>query len=119
MNLQERKGSNPGWAMLSLSVLIAGCSFSPKAVLELKPSVARECDTPVATSVYWDVSPLGLKKATLEISDVGAPSKFWHAGDERGTAEAPAWARDGYTVTLLSANGVVLARRTLTTIACE
>ncbi|WP_225766192.1 hypothetical protein [Stenotrophomonas sp. Marseille-Q4652] len=103
--------------MLVSAIVLTGCTA--KAELTMVPEVVRECEAPVATRVIWDVSPLGLQKATLEINNIGQPRKFWEAGGAKGSAEAPAWAQDGYTVTLVSANGVVLARRTLMTVPCK
>lgn len=104
--------------MLLVSLLFAGCARMGQAELELVPAVVAECKLPTATVVRWDVSRLGLRKARLEINNLGEPRKFWINGEAAGSAEAGAWARDGYTVTLLSMNGVVLARRTLTTFDC-
>ena len=104
---------------VALLVLLTGCTRSSEVILELTPSVVSECLTPVATRVRWDVSPLGLQWARLEVNNLGAPRKLWMAGPQKGEAESGAWAHDGYTVTLMSNNGVVLARRTLITEPCR
>jgi len=103
--------------MLLACVIGAGCSREG-AQLRLEPAVARACDLPVATKVSWDVRPLGLKYVNIEVANLGEAPKFWTAGAARGTETSGAWAQDGYTVMLKSRNGVVLARRTLTTIPC-
>lgn len=109
----------PAFPAAAFAVLVAaGCSPAGKAELELTPSTVSACHLPVATTVRWDVSGLGLTQARLEVNNIGRPPKLWMIGGSSGTAEAGAWAQDGYTVTLLSANGVVLARRTLTTEVC-
>jgi len=109
------------------AILLAGvalaCCFAlgcarEKVHFVLEPSVVSACRQPVATQVSWDVSALGLKYATVEVNNLGRPPKPWVSGGKVETFRAGAWAYDGYTVTLKSLNGVVLARRTLTTAPC-
>ena len=100
------------------TTFVAGCGRAPQAEFVLEPSVVSACDLPVKTRVSWDVSALGLKYATVEVNNFARVPKQWVSGDARGDHEAAAWAYDGYTVTLKSLNGVVLGRRSLTTIPC-
>lgn len=104
------------WAMVA--ALLASCGGRPQATFVLEPSVVSACDVPVKTRVHWDVSALGLKYAQVDVNNFARVPKNWVSGEARGSHEAGAWAYDGYTVTLKSMNGVVLARRTLTTIPC-
>lgn len=106
-----------GVAVLLACAAAAGCSREGVR-LRLEPAVARACDLPVATHVSWDVAPLGLKYVDVEVANLGETPKLWIPGKSRGAATSGAWAQDGYTVTLKARNGVVLARRTLTTIPC-
>ena len=112
-----------GICRCSVLVLIAtgssACQQSSRDVLALHPSIVPECQTPVATQVSWDVSHLGLSKVSIEVNELGKRRKFWNVGGVRGTVSAPPWAHDGYTVTLVAGNGVVIARRTLVTTACS
>lgn len=87
--------------------------------LVMQPEVVRACTTPVVTAVEWDVGQTGVKGVSLEVHNLGRPPKLWVQGGPRGQADAGAWAHDGYTVTLKSADGRVLARRTLTTEPCS
>ena len=104
---------------LLLGGLLAGCGKAPQAEFVLEPSVVSACDLPVATRVRWDVSALGLKYAKVEVNNFARVPKDWVGGGVRGDYRAGPWANDGYTVTLKSLNGVVLARRTLATTPCE
>lgn len=89
------------------------------ALLVMQPSSVPVCTTPVATRVEWDVRALGQAEVKLEVANLGRPPKLWvHAG-QTGQAEAGAWAHDGYTVTLKTPDGRVLAKRTLTTRPCN
>ena len=103
-----------------LCLALSACGLDrPKAHFRLEPNVVSACDLPVATRVIWDVTALGLKYVRFEVSELGGRPKHWMVGNAAGQLEAGAWADDGYTVTLKSMNGVVLARRTLTTIPCK
>lgn len=104
-------------ALLLACVVAAGCSRKD-VQLRLEPAVVRACDLPVATRVSWDVTRLGLKFVDIDVANLGEAPKFWTTGDARGTETSGVWAQDGYTVILKSKNGVVLARRTLTTVPC-
>jgi hypothetical protein len=84
----------------------------------LEPNVVSSCVQPVSTRVSWDVTPLGLEYAEVEVYNLGRQPKLWVTGTAKGEATAGAWAHDGYTVLLKSRNGVVLAKRTLTTTPC-
>ena len=57
---------------------------------------------------------------TLEqdVANLGEAPKAWTNGGAKGSETSGAWAQDGYTVILKSRNGVELARRTMTTVAC-
>ena len=101
-----------------LLACIAGVGCSREAQLRLEPAVARDCDLPAATRVSWDVTGLGLNYVDIEVANLGEAPKFWIAGAAKGTETSGAWAQDGYTVTLKAKNGVVLARRTMTTTPC-
>lgn len=105
--------------MAMLFACIAGAGCSREGVqLRLEPAVVRACDLPVATRVSWDVTQLGLRYVDLEVANLGESPKAWTNGGAKGTETSGAGAQDGYTVILKSKNGVVLARRTLTTIPC-
>lgn len=104
-------------AVLLACVIGVGCSRQG-VQLQLEPAVARVCDLPVATRVSWDVTPLGLKYVDIQVANLGEAPKSWTTGGAKGAETSGAWAQDGYTVTLRSRNGVVLARRTMTTIPC-
>lgn len=121
MNMQGADTIHPGIVVAALFAAIAalgGCNRTPQAYFVLEPSVVSSCRQPVATRVHWDVSALGLEYAEVEIYNLGRQPKPWVAGAAKGEAVAGAWAHDGYTVLLKSRNGVVLAKRTLTTTPC-
>lgn len=122
MNSPSPDGAR-AWRAKVLAVAVGAClgaggcnRAQPK--FELVPSVVSSCTQPVATKVIWDVRPLGLKYAEVEVGNLGRVPKTWVSGGATATFEAGAWAHDGYTVTLKAMNGVVLARRTLTTTPC-
>ena len=104
-------------ASMAACVAVASCSREPVR-FELEPHVVSSCHQPVATRVSWDVSSLGLKWVQIEVNNLGRRPKLWFVGGAKGSEQAGAWAHDGYTVTLKARNGVVLARRTLTTAPC-
>ena len=99
-------------------VAVSACSRSAKVRFELQPSVVSACTQPVATTVDWDVSGLGLQFVLIEVNNLGRQPKLWISGGPKGSASAGAWAHDGYSVTLKAKNGVVIAKRTLTTLPC-
>lgn len=112
----------PGRAAVTIvsifTTLSCGCSRAPQVYFALEPSVVSACVQPVPTRVRWDVTPLGLEYAEIEVHDLGRQPKLWVVGVAKGEAIADAWANDGYTVLLKSRNGVVLAKRTMTTTPC-
>ena len=114
----SRKPYIDAGALALAAALLAGCGARPEAILVLEPSVVSACDLPAKTRVRWDVSALGLKQARVEVNNLARTPKLWVSGGARDVQEAGAWAWDGYTVTLKSMNGVVLARRTLTSTPC-
>ena len=106
--------------LLSMLVVVAmatGCR-RPQVRLELEPAVVSACNLPVAVGVRWDASALGLKRARVEVNNLGRQPKVWIDGASRGHALTGTWANDGFTVTLRSMNGVELGRRTLMTTPC-
>lgn len=105
-------------ALLAAFVSVSGCRRAPQAHFVLEPSVVSSCQQPVATRVSWDVSALGLNYVEVQVHNLGRLPKDWTYGTAKGEASASNWAQDGYTVILKSKNGVVLARRTLTTTPC-
>lgn len=105
-------------AMAVVIATMAGSTHAPEALFVMESSVVSACQLPVATRVRWDVSPLGLELAQVEIHNLGQRPKLWVAGAATGEATSGAWADDGYTVVLKSKDGKVLASRTLTTTPC-
>jgi hypothetical protein len=86
----------------------------------MTPSHLGACSARVPATVRWNVSNLGLKKVRLEVNGVGARPVLWKMGAASGKAETDGpWGDDGFTVTLLSMNGVVLGRRTMTAETCK
>lgn len=102
---------------LVVVAMIVGCR-RPQARLELEPAIVSACNLPVAVRIRWDASTLGLKRARVEVNNLGRQPKVWIEGASRGDAITGPWANDGFTVTLRSMNGVDLGRRTLTTTPC-
>ncbi|WP_447730892.1 hypothetical protein [Pseudoxanthomonas suwonensis] len=106
----------------TLMVVAAGAAklqLDPAPVkLSMQPERVRTCETPVATVVEWDASAIRVGSVKLEVNNLGRPPKLWVQAGRRGSAETGAWAHDGYTVTLKTPDGRVLARRTLTTEPC-
>ena len=101
----------------TMMATLAGCQ-RPQVQFGLEPAVVSACNLPVAIRVRWDVGALGLKRARLEVNNLGRQPKVWVEGASRGEERTGAWAHDGFTVTLKSMNGVELAKRTLTTTPC-
>jgi hypothetical protein len=99
--------------------LAAGAYVAADTVqLELVPATVSACEKfPVATTVRWDASGLGLKSVRLEVNNVGSRRKVWQIRRSSGTAKTGKWAQDGYTVSLMWRN-FVLKKRTLTTEPC-
>jgi hypothetical protein len=121
MHMNATDGVRNGAVMAVLLVAflsVGGCKRAPHAHFVLEPSVVSSCQQPVTTQVRWDVSALGLKYVEIQVQDLGRRPKTWMYGDAKGEARASEWAFDGYTVVLKSKNGVVLAKRTLTTTPC-
>jgi hypothetical protein len=87
--------------------------------LSMQPERVRTCETPVATVVEWDASALRIDGVELFVANLGRSPKLWTRGGARGIAETGAWAHEGYTVTLKTLDGRVLARRTLTAEPCR
>lgn len=104
-------------AMLLACLAGAGCARQG-VEFRLEPAVVRACELPVATRVSWDVTRLGLQHVDIEVANLGEAPKAWTNGGAKGSETSGAWAQDGYTVILKSRNGVELARRTMTTVAC-
>jgi hypothetical protein len=105
--------------LVACGVLAAAVYAAADAVqLELVPATVSACEkSPVATTVRWDASRLGLKSVRLEVNNVGSPRKVWQIRGSRGSAKTGKWAQDGYTVSLMWRN-FVLKKRTLTTEPC-
>jgi hypothetical protein len=109
--------------MLAGSLLLVACLVIPacgrrQVHFELQPGVASSCKQPIATRVVWDAAPLGVTQVQIWVNNLGRPPQLWLAGGGSGAHTTGAWARDGYTVTLKSIDGRMLARRTLTTTPC-
>jgi hypothetical protein len=99
-------------------VAAAAYAVASAARLELDPAIVSACEKfPVATTVHWDVSGLGLKSVRLEVNNVGSPRKLWQIRGSYGTAKSDKWAQDGYTVSLVWRD-FVLKKRTLATEPC-
>jgi len=103
-----------GWVLTGL----AACQ-KPQAILEIDPSSGCMASPKVALQVTWDVRPLGLEESSIEVNSVGYPPKLWIREGASGTKETGAWAHDGFTVSLRSIDGKLLARRTFVHHACE
>lgn len=104
--------------LFAMSCVAAAYVVANAARLELDPAIVSACEKfPVATTVHWDVSGLGLKSVQLEVNNVGSPRKLWQISGSRGTAKSGKWAHDGYTVSLVWRD-FVLKKRTLATEPC-
>jgi hypothetical protein len=104
---------------LILPALLAmtGCSKSP--VLEITPAVVRECEPSVAALVRWDVADRHIGSVKLLVNNLGQRPQLWAAVPGKGSQATGRWVADGYTVTMTSNDGRVLARRTVTSVACD
>ncbi len=111
----ERMGA---WLLVPALAGMTGACSREAAVLVLSPARVSACAQPVALDVQWDATRLNLKRVKLEVNDIGRKPQTWHLAEARGQAQTGVWASDGFTVTLKAMNGVVLARRTLTTSPC-
>jgi len=107
------------WAMLGG----AACHHD-KAQLSISPESMDLCSgkdvhSAVALDVSWDVRPLGLERARLEVNNFPEPAKLWALEGAVGSAKTGGWAHEGFTVTLRAMNGVELARRTYVIKECD
>lgn len=104
--------------LLAALLPVAACSRTDAVEFSMIPDKVSACEMPVAVEIHWDASALGLSRASVEVNNIAAKPRVWVVGDSRGSQKTGAWAHDGFTATLKSMNGVVLARRTLTTERC-
>ncbi len=104
--------------LLAALLPVAACSRTDAVEFSMNPEKVSACEMPVAVEIRWDATALGLKRAYVEVNNIAAKPRTWVAGESRGSEKTGVWAHDGFTATLKSMNGVVLARRTLTTERC-
>jgi len=109
----------------SRRLMLAGCLLTglaacqkPQAILEIDPSSGCIDSPKTALQVTWDVRPLGLQESSIEVNTVGYPPKLWIMEGASGTKETGAWAHDGFTVSLRTVEGELLARRTFVQQQC-
>jgi len=105
------------WALLLLMILVA-CQ-KPQAILEIHPAAGCIDSPTIPLQVTWDIRPLGLEASSIEVNSLGYPAKLWIREGAAGSKQTGAWADDGFTVTLRTMDGELLARRTFVHQVCE
>jgi len=116
----SRNNSHPFSIMLAvwLLMLLTACQKS-QAILEIHPSAGCIDSPKTALQVTWDVRPLGLAESSIEVNSLGYPPKLWIQEGAAGSKTTGVWAHDGFTVTLRTMDGKLLARRTFVHQVCE
>jgi len=105
--------------LAGLAVLSAAACAPRGAELEIIADTTG-CRVPKVVTVRWRLQEDEPLPALLRVNGPGRPMKDWRQAKSReGEARTGPWATDGLTVTLVSAAGRPLARRTLTRGPCD
>ncbi len=100
-----------------LLTLLIGCS---RGKLDISPQHFSQCEG-LSTSVHvrWNISENDRPGAKIYISDVNHQPRIWKVVNPSGEADTEKAIYDGTTFTLRDAQGVLLARRTVTAESCS
>ena len=101
-------------------MLLSGCSHFGNSDLQITPAVFPECTGPdIVVHVQWDATSVTRHPVNLFVHKPGQAPTLWRQDAPKGKADTGKWASDGWTVSLQTKDGRLLATRTLQTTPCE
>ncbi|MFA5590050.1 MAG: hypothetical protein WDA70_04950 [Lysobacteraceae bacterium] len=112
-----------GWricaTVLIFTSLLACDPRGERSLLLLEPAYLPDCSAPGVITVNWKADPRQNESVRLEVSRLGKPGKLWVIGPPEGSDATGPWVDDGTTISLLTHDGKLLARQTVTSEGCR
>lgn len=103
--------------LLLFVALASGCD---RVKFDLTPQHFSECQgRRIIVHVNWHVPKRTADHINVYVNGVGLPETLWTSGGPNGEADTGKWMFDGSSLSLRDSDGVLLARRTVTTSPCR